>query len=381
MEDLSEIRDRIDTIDDDIVKLFQERMAATNAVAEYKRANGLPVLDRARERQKLADVSEKVPDDLRDYTTVLFSLLMEVSRSHQNALLGTSSAVGDRISEALGNTPDLFPQQAYVACQGVEGAYSQIAADRIFKHPNITYMESFDGVFRAVEQGLCKYGILPVENSTAGTVNQVYDLMMEHEFSIVRSTRLKVDHNLLAKRGTTLADVRDIYSHEQAIEQCSAFLAGLDGVRVHVVENTAIAARSVAESDRDDVAALSSRSCAELYGLESLAKSVQDKGNNFTRFACISKDLEIYRGADRTSLMMVVAHEPGSLYKVLARFYSLDINLVKLESRPIPDRDFEFMFYFDLECPARAPEFATLMNSLDDVCEEFRYLGSYSEVI
>ena len=142
-----------------------------------------------------------------------------------------------------------------------------------------------------------------------------------------------------------------------------------------------MAAKMVAESGRSDVAALSSRSCAELYGLKLLDRDVQDSANNYTRFACISKKLEVYPGADRTSLMMIVNHEPGALYKVLARFYALDINLVKLESRPIPGRDFEFMFYFDLECPAAAPELKALLDSLADVCEEYRYLGTYSEIV
>ena len=136
----------------------------------------------------------------------------------------------------------------------------------------------------------------------------------------------------------------------------------------------------VAASGRTDVAALSSRSCAELYGLATLARQVNDTANNYTRFACIAKGLKIFPGADRTSLMLVLPHRPGALYKALARLYSLDINITKLESRPIPDRDFEFMFYFDLDTPVYAPEFAALLCELDDICEEFKYLGSYSEI-
>ncbi len=381
MRELSDVRKDLDRIDTSIMQLFEERMQCADEVAAYKSAHGLPILDRARERQKLASVSEKVPDEHRNYAQVLMGLLMEAARAQEYDDLGVVSNVGSKISEAISNEPKLFPQTAYVACQGVEGAYSQIAADRIFKHPTISYFDSFDGVFRAVEEGFCQFGVLPVENSTAGSVNQVYDLMMQHNFSIVRSTRIKIDHNVLAKHGTSLDDIRDIYSHEQAIRQSRGFLAEHPQMKVHIVENTAMAARAVAESSRTDVAALSSRACAELYDLDILARSVQDTGNNFTRFACIAKDLTIYPGADRSSLMLIVNHEPGALYKVLSRFYALDINIVKLESRPIPNRDFEFMFYFDLECPVEAPEFATLINSLGDTCEEFRYLGSYREII
>lgn len=381
MQDLSEIRKRIDAIDTQICDLFSQRMQCTHEVAEYKRANNKPVLDRGRERAKLADVASKVPEPLRDYSQVLFNLIMEISRAQQSAENNQDPPLAGQIARAVSDTPALFPQSAFVACQGVEGAYSQHAADRLFKHATISYFEEFEGVFRAVDQGFCKYGVLPVENSTAGTVNQVYDLMMRHKFSIVRSVRIKVDHNLLALPGAKLEGIRDIYSHQQAINQSRQFLDSLPNVTVHVAENTAAAAKMVAESGRTDVAALSSRSCAELYNLVALARNVQDSDANYTRFACIAKDLEIYPGADRTSLMVVTKNDPGSLYKVLARFYALDINLVKLESRPIPNSDFDFMFYFDVECPVAAPEFASLIASLDDVCEEYRYLGSYSELV
>lgn len=381
MQDLSEIRKRIDAIDTQICDLFSQRMQCTHEVAEYKRANNKPVLDRGRERAKLADVASKVPEPLRDYSQVLFNLIMEISRAQQSAENNQDSPLAGQIARAIADTPALFPQSTFVACQGVEGAYSQHAADRLFKHATISYFEEFEGVFRAVDQGFCKYGVLPVENSTAGTVNQVYDLMMRHKFSIVRSVRIKVDHNLLALPGAKLEGIRDIYSHQQAINQSRQFLDSLPNVTVHVAENTAAAAKMVAESGRTDVAALSSRSCAELYNLVALARNVQDSDANYTRFACIAKDLEIYPGADRTSLMVVTKNDPGSLYKVLARFYALDINLVKLESRPIPNSDFDFMFYFDVECPVAAPEFASLIASLDDVCEEYRYLGSYSELV
>ena len=155
----------------------------------------------------------------------------------------------------------------------------------------------------------------------------------------------------------------------------------LPGVTVIRCENTAAAAKLVAESGRKDIAALASRACIELYGLSCIAASVQDQGSNFTRFICISKELEIYPGADRTSLMMVLPHKPGSLYKLLSRFYALGINLNKLESRPLPDRNFEFMFYFDLDTSVYSPQFMQLMGELSDICEQFSYLGSYSEIV
>lgn len=379
--DLKELRERIDKVDDEIVRLFGERMEIAAQVADYKKANNLPIFQPAREREKLKDVAAKAGPEMADYTRVLYSMLFELSRSYQSKRSRKEAPLYNEITKAIESTPRLFPQAPMVACQGVEGAYSQQACEKIFRSPFIMYFKSFDAVFGAIEQGLCQYGILPIENSTAGSVTKVYDLMIQHNFSIVRTFRLKVDHNLLANPGTLLEDIKEIYSHEQAINQCSGFLQTLKGVNVIPVANTALASEMVSKSGRKDVAALSSRSCAELYGLECLASSVQDKGNNRTRFICISKNLEIYPGSDKTSIMMVLNHKPGALYKVLARIYTLGINVTKLESRPIPDREFEFMFYFDLETSIYSEEFVQLMCELDDFCEEFKYLGSYTEVV
>ena len=379
--DLAELRQEIDKIDDSLVSLFGARMDIAAKIAEVKKQTGAPIFVPAREREKLQEVAEKAGPEMANYTRVLYSMLFELSRSYQSKHIGALSPLYHRITQAIENTPKLFPQAPMVACQGVEGAYSQIACEKIFKNPFIFYFKTFEAVFDAIEQGMCPYGILPIENSTAGSVNKVYDLMIQHNFSIVRTFRLKVDHNLLVNPGTRLEDIKEIYSHEQAISQCGDFLQGLPGVNIIPVGNTALASEMVSKSGRKDVAALSSRACAELYGLECLASNVQDKGNNRTRFICISKNLEIYPGANKTSIMMILNHKPGALYKVLARLYTLGINVTKLESRPIPDREFEFMFYFDLETSIYSEEYIQLMCELDELCEEFKYLGSYSEVV
>jgi len=379
--DIKDLRSQIDSIDSQLVALFCQRMGLSAQIAEYKKANKLPIYVPAREREILKEVAEKSGSDLGNYTQGLYSMIFELSRSYQSKLGDTPSPLYQKITQAIENTEKLFPQAPMVACQGVEGAYSQIACEKIFKHPFIMYFKNFEGVFNAIEQGLCQYGILPIENSTAGSVNSVYDLMIKHNFSIVRTFRLKVDHNLLVKPGASLDSIKEIYSHEQALNQCSGYLSTLKGVKITPVENTAVAAQMVASSGRTDVAAISSRSCAELYGLNCIVHSIQNQGNNYTRFICISKNLEIYPGSDKTSIMMVLNHKPGALYKVLARLYVLGINVTKLESRPLPDRDFEFMFYFDLDTSIYSEEFVQLMCELDDLCEEFKYLGSYSEVV
>lgn len=379
--DINELRTQIDSIDDQLVKLFVQRMEVSEQIGNYKKENNLPIFDPTRERAKLQDVAAKAGAEMGQYARILYTTLFELSRTHQSRTTSHITALNECIAQSISNTPQLFPQTPMVACQGVEGAYSQIACEKIFKAPSIMYFKNFEGVFHAIEKGLCQYGILPIENSTAGSVKKVYDLMIHHNFSIVRSFRLKIDHNLLAKPGTKLDEIREIYSHEQAIHQCSDFLKQLPNAKIIPVENTAVAASMVATSGRSDIAALASRNCEEIYGLKCLAACVQDNNNNHTRFICISKNLEIYPGSDKTSIMMILPHKPGSLYKVLARMYVLGINVIKLESRPIPERDFEFMFYFDLETSIYSQEFIQLICELDDLCEEFKYLGSYTEVI
>lgn len=382
INDINDIRKEIDEIDKELVDLYIRRMNCSARVAEYKREHGMPVLDASRERALLNKISELSGSELEGYARTLYSTILDLSRSYQHARLGETSALYEEIMTAIDNTPKMFPERADVACQGVEGAYSQIAAERLFRSPNIMFFNDWEKVFSAIEAGMCRYGVIPIENSTAGSVKKVYDLMISRNFKIVRTVRIKIDHSLLANKGAKLSEIKEIFSHEQAISQCAAFLSSLGSdVKITRVENTAKAAQMVAESGRTDVASISSRSCAIQYGLETLASAIQDNGNNHTRFICITNKTEIYPGADRTSLMLVTPHKPGALYRILSRFNSLGINLIKLESRPIPERDFEFMFYFDLESSVYSPKLAQLLAELEQECEEFTYLGSYSEVI
>ena len=378
---LEQMREEINQIDQELVDLFRRRMELSKSIGAYKQANQLPVQDPARERELLGRVAEQAGEELSEYAQSVYQTILAVSRSYQNAESPRRSGTYQQIQAMLEKTPELFPQRSSVACQGVEGAFSQLACQRLFKLPNIMFFQSFEHVFKAVESGMCQFGVLPIENSTAGSVNKIYDLMLEHNFFIVRSARLKVSHNLLVKPGVKLEDIREIYSHEQAINQCSDFLGTLKDVKITVCENTAVAAQMVSQSDRRDIAAISSRLCAEQYSLQRLKTSVQNQGSNYTRFICISKTPQIYPGADKTSIMMIVPHRPGSLSHILTKFSILGINLTKLESRPLPEREFEFMFYFDLEASVYAPEMERLFLDLESECETIRYLGSYSEII
>ena len=379
--DLQEARNSISRIDEELTSLFVKRMELSKEIAAYKKDNHMSVFDRSREREVVNHVCDLAGKDFESYIRVLYGTLLDVSRSYQRQLIGATSSLKERVQEAIRNTDPVFPSRAVVACQGVEGAYSQNACDKLFSLPNIMYFNSFSGVFQAVESGLCRYGILPIENSTAGSVNEVYDLMKKHNFYIVRSIKLRIDHNLLAKKGTKLSDIKEIYSHQQALDQCSEFLKSLKGVKITVCENTAVAAKFVAESERNDVAAISSKNCAELYSLSVLSNTVQNNDNNYTRFICISKSLEIYPGADKISMMFSIAHKPGTLYNVVSRFSTLGLNLTKLESRPMPGKDFEFLFYFDLNASIYDEKVPELLGEFDDEFDPFTFLGSYSEMI
>lgn len=378
--DIENLRAQIDKIDDELTRIFTDRMEISQLVSQYKKDNKLMVLDRSREREILTRVTADAALELEVYIKTLFLTLFSLSRSYQYAMMAKDSLLANEIRQAVAETPALFPTKAVVACQGVEGAYSQIAADKLFPLPNMMYFNSFEGVFRAVETGLSRYGILPIENSSHGSVTQVYDLMKQHNFHIVKGLKLKIDHSLLAKLGCKAKDIKEIFSHEQAIAQCSKFLEDLKGVKVTVVENTAVAAQMVAQSERSDVAALSSHNCAELYGLAVLGVDVQNNSNNFTRFICISKKLEIYPGANKISLMISIPHRPGSLYEMISKFSVLGLNLTKLESRPVPDKDFEFMFYFDIDASVVSEAVVNLICEISAGADQFDFLGNYSEI-
>ena len=266
-KNLEQMRHDIDNIDAQITDLFKQRMETSLEIAKYKKENAVPVLSDSREKEIMHKISEQIGEPFDGYARLLFNTIFDASRSCQNNYLARKSDLADRIEAALQQTPKLFPKKAVVACQGVAGSYSQAACERLFEVPSIMFFNSFEGVFNAVEKGLCQYGILPIENSSYGSVGAVYDLMQNYNFHIVRGIRQRISHNLMAKAGTKLSDVKEIFSHEQAIGQCGEFLKTLKEVKVTVCENTALAAKMVAESGRNDVAAISSKDCLDLYGL------------------------------------------------------------------------------------------------------------------
>ena len=379
--ELSEIREKLDEIDKELLDLFLQRMKLVDQVAEIKKNQQRALYDPKREREILQRIQENAEEPYGSAAHRLFHSLLELSRARQAALLKPSSPSSERIAEICKNEQPIFPQTGRIACAGIEGSNAQIAADRLFSRGDIVYFDSFAAVVKAVRAGLCQYGVLPIENSINGSVRAVYELLREPELTIVRSIRLMVRHVLLAQPNVKLSEIRTIYTHEQAAGQCSKFLSELRGVDIIPCQSTSHAAKRAAEAGDPSVAAIAAEVCADLYGLTVLSDDIQNEQINGTRFICITKGAVSYAGADHISLMMTCKNQAGSLFELLAKINALGINLCKLESAPIQGTNFAYRFYMDLEASLHQDGVRGLLSELERSCEEFRMLGCYSEIL
>lgn len=377
--DINELRSKIDSVDDKLVELFLERMDLAVEIAKYKKENELPVLSKGREREVLARVCEK-SGDLEMYSHRLFTTLMDLSKARQSELMDANNLLAEKIKTALLPAEELFPQTGLVACPGVEGGNSQAACDKLFPRGRLMFVKNFNAVFDAVASGLCSYGVIPIENSSNGSVRGVYDLLQKKGLWIVRSAKLCIKHVLLGKKGTALSDITEIRSHEQALGQCSRFLASHKDISVSTCRNTAEAAQFVAQSDGNNIAAIASPDCAGLYGLDILAEDIADSANNYTRFVCIGKKPAIYAGADKISLVLACADKPGALCSILSNLSAHGVNLSKLESCPVVGSDFEFIFFLELDASVRESGVVAMLSELEKSCASFSFLGCYQEI-
>lgn len=267
-----------------------------------------------------------------------------------------------------------------VAVQGTKGAYSSLAAKQMFPNGIFLYFRTFDAISRAVKEKLCRYGILPIENNTYGSVKAVYKILGRKDVSIVSASRLRIDHVLLAKTGTKPDEIRKIISHEQALGQCDEFLHSLgDSVEIEACLNTAVAARMVSESTDNRLAAISSPECAEIYGLSIIRRRIADNDSNYTRFICVAAEEEIRPEANRISLLLSLPHVPGALAGILGCFSENGINLLKIESTPVPGKDFEFMFYIDIEGSVKDSRIQAVLDEVRERCSGYTMLGCYYE--
>ena len=378
--DLTEIRGKIDKLDDELAALFVRRMALCAELAAYKKQTAKAVRDASRENAIIARLTDGLSEKDAKAVDKLYRAIFDISRASQQELLAgdvKKSALFDELQNAVKS--DRFVPSPAVACQGVEGAYSSLACRKLFEKPQILYFKDFESVFRSVESGLCRYGVLPFENSIHGSVTEVYDRLSKGKVKVAASVKLPIHHALLAADGRTLSDITEVYSHKQAVAQCSDFLAAHRNIKVNICENTAMAAKMVAESDRRDIAAISSESCASLYHLHILGRDLQNSDVNYTMFYCITKEIEIVGEVDKAAFMFNIPNRTGSLADVLGRFAAYGINLIKIESRPICGKDFEFMFYCEADCKGLDEPLVRLLCELSQSLEVFRFIGAYKE--
>lgn len=373
MRDLSEIRDDIDSIDNELIELFKRRMDCAKEVGLYKKENNIPVLNSGREEEILSAVEQK-GGEYGLYARLLYSNIMELSRSLQHNIMQSGKSLREQITTAK-SKPLSSIRAAY---QGIKGANSFEAAQKLFPNAELVNYKGFDGVFNAVDSGEVTFGVLPVENSTAGSVSAVYDLILKHRFFIVGALDLKIDHCLAGLKQSEIGDIEYVWSHPQALSQCADYIQKHSLTPVPSA-NTAVAARDVAKEKRLNVAAICSKKAAEEYGLQLLDNHLQSDKYNTTRFIVISKTLYIEPDANKISLCFSLPHVTGSLYSLLCRFSSHGLNLTKIESRPMQGKDFDYLFYLDFSGSVNDSGILDLLCQLSEEMPEFSFLGNYTE--
>lgn len=371
--DLKELRNQIDDIDSEILKLFSKRMEVCRGVAEYKKEHDLPVMQGGREKQVLERVRANAPEDLRDGAAMLFQNIMDISKCLQNEEI-------ERTHKLFSPKPFIPENAAKIACQGTAGAYSEAACKKLFGDKPAVFYHEFEDVFNAVESGEADYGILPLENSTIGTISETYSLMSKHSFNICSLVRVEITHCLAAAECAALETVKRVYSKEEALSQCSEYIKN-HGFMRREYANTALSAEYVKEKNTPEAACICSKACAEMYGLKILDDRIADAYPNYTRFICFSKDYIAPADADTISVCMTVPNTPGSLYRMLTKFSIAGLNLTKIESKNIAGSDFEVLFYLDFKGSCSDEKVDALLHDFENEMTFFRFLGSFKEVL
>jgi len=367
--DLQELRNKIDVTDKEILSLFMQRMELCKGVADYKKQHNMPVYQGGREKQVIDRIKALTNDaSIENGTSALFTTIMDISKLLQNKKLLSEK------QEYSFSIPD-FEGTQKIGCQGTSGANSETASKMIFGDKKPVFYNSFEDVFRAVQSGEIDYGVIPLKNSTAGMIDSAYDLMAKYSVYIVKQVCVEINHCLCAKKGTSIENIKCVYSHPQALAQCSAFLAE-NNLKTASYSNTATSAEMVMNSS-EDIASICSSDCAERLGMEILAENIADCSVNRTQFVCIARELQVSPDADTISVMIQIPHTEGSLYRLLTKFYVNGMNLIKIENRPIRDGSFDVMFYLDFNGKLQDPDVRALMNDLSENMEYFRCLGTF----
>lgn len=380
MSELDVMRGGIDEIDRQIVDLFSRRMEITQKVGEYKQKHQIPVLDSRRERQVLADKAALVDNvKMKTGVTLLYETIMGISRRQQREIVreGTQDPNFARFAAAYAQLrhPVEHPRVVY---QGEPGAYSETASRNFFgEDVNVRGLQQFEDVFLAIKNGEADYGVVPIENNSTGAIRQIYDLLAQYEFYLVGETTVEVCHCLMAPKGASLDTITHVYSHEQGLFQSEKFLNQHPHWVKTPLADTAGSAKYVAETGDITKAAICSARAAEIYGLDILAEAVNYSAINTTRFVVVSPNMELRDGADKISTVVTTPHESGSLYEILTIFAVNGLNMVKLESRPIQGRSWEYMFFLEFTGTLSDPRMDGILHELAQTAEDFRVLGNF----
>lgn len=375
--DIKSIRQEIDTIDGKLLELFSKRMFEVQQVADIKIREGLPILNTQREKEIHERVAGIAPPELADYADSLYSYILELSRCRQREIVRANGGVGafaklldEKVREVA---------KPRVAVQGVKGAYASEATDMLYPEAETMYAASWEEAIGEVESGDADYAVLPIENSAAGSVLEIYDLLLKYNLFIVKACPVYVDHCLLGVRGSSLNTIKKVYTHPHAFPQCKGFFNEHHRLEKIPYTNTALAAKMVAQEGSMEKAAIASRECAHLYGLNILAESIQDCEDNCTRFVAVSKRFEMPEDANKISIAFTLPHVAGSLYRLLSRFALCGINVAKIESRPNKNRKFEYFFYLDFNSSLKSRATLNLLSSLQEELPSFYFFGNYYE--
>lgn len=376
MADLLELREQIDQIDKEIVTLYEKRMAVCAQVAEYKIKTGKKVLDREREKSKLQTLSAMAESEFnRHGIEELFEQIMSMSRKQQYQLLAQNGVLGKL---PFIEVEQLNAKTARVVFQGADGAYSQAAMKQYFgEEINSFSVDTFREAMEAIEEGAADYAVLPIENSTAGIVNEIYDLLVEFENYIVGEQIIEIRHCLLGVPGTKLEDIQTVYSHPQSLMQSARFLGEHTSWKQVSLQNNAFAAKKVSAEQKKSQAAIASACAASVYGLEILQEAVNDSSTNSTRFIIVTNQKIFKKGAGKISICFEIPHESGSLYHMLSHFIYNNLNMTKIESRPLEDRNWEYRFFIDFEGNLEEGAVKNALRGLRDETRNMKILGNY----
>ena len=373
--DLGKLREQIDGIDSKIVELYEERMDVCKGVAQYKIETGKKVFDRQREIEKIEKVKSLTHNDFNSHgVEELFEQIMSMSRKMQYQMLAEHGSLGKL---PFIGVDELDVKGARVVYQGSEGSYSQAAMLQFFgKDVNSFHVDTFRDAMSAIEEGSADFAVLPIENSTAGMVSEIYDLLVEFENYIVAEQIIKIEHCLMAAPGTKREDIKRVYSHPQSLMQCAKYLQNYDWQQISM-KNNAFAAKKVAEEKDVTQAAIAGAHAAEVYGLDILEKGINQSDTNSTRFIVVTNQKIFKKDASKISICIEVPHKSGSLYHMLSHFIYNNLNMTKIESRPIEDRNWEYRFFIDFEGNLADAGVKNALRGLRDEARNMKILGNY----